>query len=55
MDEPSTPPEDVNPDQQAIPSPQLQIPSVLNPANLTLRKSKSLKVNIRDPPSEELI
>ena len=55
VDEPSTPPEDVNPDQQAMPPPQLQTPSTSNPANLTLWKSKSLQINIQDPPSEELI
>ena len=42
VDEPSTPPEDVNPDQQAMPPPQLQILFTSNPANLTLQKSKSL-------------
>ena len=55
MDKPSTPLEDVNPDQRAMSPPQLQTPSALNPANLTLQKSKSLQVNIQDPPSEELI
>ena len=57
-DEPSTLPEDVihgNPDQCAMPPPQLQTPSASNHANLTLRKSYSLHVNIRDLPSEELI
>ena len=55
VDEPSIPPEDVNPDQQAMPPPQLKIPSASNPGNLTLWKSKSLQVNIQDPPSKELI
>ena len=55
VDDSSTPLEDVNPDQQAMPLPQLQTPSALNPGNLTLRKSKSLQVNIQDPPSKELI
>ena len=53
--EPSTPPEDVNPDQQAMPPPQLQTLSASNPVNLTSQKSKSLQVNIQEPPSEELI
>ena len=55
VDEPSTPPKDVNSDQQAMPLPQQQIPPTSNPANLYSRKSKSLQVNIQDPPSEELI
>ena len=55
VDEPSTPPKDVNPNQQAMPLPQIQTPSASNPTNLYLRNSKSLQVNIQDPLSEELI
>ena len=54
-DEPSTSHEDANPDPPAIPAPQLQTPPVSRPANMYRRKSKSLKVNIREPPSEELV
>ena len=55
-DEPSTPPEDVIPTPLPIPAPQLQTPPpALRPANLYRRKSKSLQVNIQEPPSEELV
>ena len=55
VDEPSIFPKDVNPNQQAMPPPQLQTPFALNPTNRTLGKSKSLQVNIQDPPSKELV
>ena len=54
-DEPSTPCEDVIPTPPAIPAPQLQTPPTSRPANLYSRKLKSLQVNIREPPSEELV
>ena len=54
-DEPSTPPKDVIPTPPAIPAPQLQTPPTSRPANLYRRKLKSLQVNIREPPSEELV
>ena len=54
-DEPSTPHEDVIPTPPAIPAPQLQTPPASRPTNMNSRKSKSLQVNIREPPSEELI
>ena len=57
-DEPSTPRVNVipsSPDQRAMPPPQLQTPSALNPASTYSRKSKSLQVNIQEPPSDELV
>ena len=45
----------VSPDRCAMPPPQLQIPSASNLANIYSRKSKSLQVNIQDPPSKELV
>ena len=54
-DEPSTPREDVIPNPPAIPAPQLQTPSASRRTNLYRRKSKSLLVNIREPPREELV
>ena len=57
-DEPSTLRVNVipsSPNQHAMPSPQLQTPSASNPANTYSRKSKSLQVNIQEPPSDELV
>ena len=54
-DEPSTPCEDVIRTLLPIPAPQLQTPPASRPANVFSRKSKSLQVNIREPPSEELV
>ena len=54
-DEPSTPPEDVIQTPPPIRAPQLQTPLASRLANLYRRKSKSLQVNIREPPSEELV
>ena len=54
-DEPSTPREDVIQTPSPIPAPQLQTPLASRPANVFTRKSKSLQVNIREPPSEELV
>ena len=54
-DEPSTPLEDVIRTPPPIPPPQLQTPPASRPANLYSRKSKSLQVNIQEPPSEELV
>ena len=54
-DEPSTPREDVIRTPPPVPAPQLQTPSVSRPANVFSRKLKSLQVNIREPPSQELI
>ena len=42
-------------DRRPLPPPQLQTPPASNPANTYSRKSKSLQVNIQEPPSEELI
>ena len=53
-DEPSTPREDVIRTPLPIPAPQLQTPPTSRPANVFTRKSKSLQVNIQEPPSEEL-
>ena len=53
--EPSTPREDVIRTPPPIPAPQLQTPPASRPTNLYSRKSKSLQVNIREPPSEELV
>ena len=53
--EPSTPPEDVIQTPPPVPVPQLQTPPASRPANVFNRKSKSLQVNIREPPSQELI
>ena len=54
-DEPSTPREDVIRTPLPVPAPQLQTPPASRPANVFSRKSKSLQVNIREPPSQELI
>ena len=54
-DEPSTPREDVLRTPLPILAPQLQTPPASRPANVFTRKSKSLQVNIREPPSEELV
>ena len=57
-DEPSTPKVIVissSPDRRSLPLLQLQTPPALNPANTYSRKSKSLQVNIQEPPSKELI
>ena len=57
-DEPSTPKVIVissSPDRRPLPPPQLRTPPASNPANTYSRKSKSLQVNIQEPPSEELI
>ena len=54
-DEPSTLHEDVIRTLPPIPAPQLQTPPALRLANLYNQKSKSLQVNIREPPSEELV
>ena len=54
-DEPSTPHEDVIRTPPPIPAPQLQTLPASRPANLYSRKSKSLQVNIREPPSKELV
>ena len=57
-DEPSTPKVIVissSPDRRPLPPPQLQTPPASNRANTYSRKSKSLQVNIQEPPSEELI
>ena len=57
-DEPSTPRVNVissSPDWQAMHPPQLETPSASNPANMYSRKSKSLQVNIQEPPNDELV
>ena len=57
-DEPSTPKVIVissSPDRRPFPPPQLQTPPTSNPTNTYTRKSKSLQVNIQQPPSNELI
>ena len=57
-DKPSTPKVIVissSPDRRPLPPPQLRTPPALNPINTYSRKSKSLQVNIQEPPSEELI
>ena len=57
-DEPSTPRVNVipsSPNQCAMPPPQLQTPSASNPANTYSQNSKSLQVNIQEPPSNELV
>ena len=57
-DEPSTPPVIVissSPERRPLPLPQLRTPLASNPANTYFRKSKSLQVNIQQPPSNELI
>ena len=54
-DKPSTPREDVIRTPPPIPVPQLSTPPASRLANVFTRKSKSLQVNIREPPSEELI
>ena len=50
-DEPSTPFEDVIQTPPPIPVPQLHTPPTSRPANLYRQKSKSLQINIREPPS----
>ena len=57
-DEPSTPPVIVisgSPERRPLPPPQLRTPPASNPPNTYFRKSKSLQVNIEQPPSDELI
>ena len=57
-DEPSTPREIVissSLDRRSLPPPQLQTPPASNPTNMYFRKSKSLQVNIQEPPSQELV
>ena len=57
-DEPSTPKVIVissSLDRQPLPPPQLRTPLASNLANTYSRKTKSLQVNIQEPPSEELI
>ena len=54
-DEPSTPREDVIRTPPPVPAPQLQTLPASRLANVFSRKSKSLQVNIREPPSQELI
>ena len=57
-DEPSIPKVIIissSPDRRPLPPPQLRSPPTSNSANTYSRKSKSLQVNIQDPPSEELI
>ena len=53
--EPSTLRENVIQTPPPVLAPQLQIPPALRPANMFRRKSKSLQVNIQEPPSQELI
>ena len=57
-DEPSTPPVIVisgSPERQPLPPSQLRTPLASNLANTYSRKSKSLQVNIEQPPSDEFI
>ena len=57
-DEPFTPKVIVissSPDRRSLPLPQLQTPPASNPINTYSRKSKSLQVNIQEPPSDELV
>ena len=57
-DGPSTPRVNVIPsslDQRTMPLPQLQTPSESNPASTYSQKSKSLQVNIQEPPNDELV
>ena len=57
-DEPSTPSVIVissSPERPPLPPPQLRTPPASNPPNTYFRKSKSLQVNIHQPPSDELI
>ena len=57
-DKPSTPRVNVIPsslDWRAMPPPQLQTPSTLNLASTYFQKSKSLQVNIQEPPNDELV
>ena len=44
-----------SPDRHAMPPLQLQTSSASNPTSTYSRKSKSLQVNIQEPPSEELV
>ena len=41
-------------DRRSLPPPQLQTPPASNPTNTYSRKSKSLQVNIQEPPNDEL-
>ena len=53
-DEPSTPPVIIlsgSPERQPLPPPQLRTSPASNPANTYSKKSKSLQVNIEQPPS----
>ena len=57
-DKPSTPKVNVipsSPDRRTMPPPQLQTPSASNLASKYFRKSKSLQVNIQEPPNDELV
>ena len=57
-DESSTPRMNVipnSPDRLAMPPPQLQTPSTSNPTSTYSQKSKSLQVNIQEPPNDELV
>ena len=57
-DEPSTPRMNVIPsslNRHAMPLPQLQTPFASNPASTYSRKSKSLQINIQEPPNDELV
>ena len=57
-DEPSTPKVIVissSPNRHSLPPPRLQTPPASNPANIYFLKSKSLLVNIQEPPSNELV
>ena len=42
-------------DRRSLPPPQLQTPPASNLANTYSRKSKSLLVNIQEPPSDEFV
>ena len=58
IDEPSTPKKTLissSPDWRPLPPPQLQTTPASIPASTYSRKSKSLQVNIQEPPSEELV
>ena len=57
-DKPSTPKVIVissSPDRRSLLPPQLQILPASNPTNTYSRKSKSLQVNIQEPPSDEFV
>ena len=57
-DDPSTPPVIIisgSPERRPLPPPQLRTPPASNSPNTYVKKSKSLQVNIEQPPSDELI